>query len=104
MLRLREYLSIAHHIPGRIRLKLSPGLLTNPEALKLARMVNFNTWGNGSSAIFNTRLNMGAGSLIIDYDAGQVSPDLITELFGSPDANRVKQLVQQLAGLLGLRV
>ena len=104
MMKLRGYLKIAHHIPGRIRLKIKPGLLADPEALKLAGSVKFDRFGAGAKAIINTRFNGGAGSLVIDYDPEQASPGLITELFSSPDADRVEQLVGQLADQLGLTV
>lgn len=103
LLRLREYLTVAHHIPGRIRLRMKPGLLTNPEALKLAGSVDLASWGNGSRAIINTRLNNGNGSLVVDYDPHLLRPELIGELFSSRDAGRVKQLVEQLTDLLGIK-
>ena len=104
LIKLREYLSIAHHIPGRIRLKIKSTLLADPQALKLAGSVDFSSWGNGSRAIINTRFNPGAGSLVVDYEPGLLEPDLIAELFSSPDGNRVAELVEQLADLIGLKI
>ena len=106
LLTLRSYLSVAHHIPGRIRVKLNPGLLSDPKALALAGSVDLGSWGNGSgaSAILKTRLNLKAGSLIVDYDPHLVKPELIGELFSSSDPGRVEQLVEQLADLLGLKI
>ena len=97
---------MAHHIPGRIRLKIKPGLLSDPKALSLAGSLDLDSWGNGNGAkaIVNTRLNLGAGSLIVDYDPHLLKPELIGELFSSANPDRVKQLVEQLADLLGLKV
>lgn len=97
---------MAHHIPGRIRVKLNPGLLSDPKALALASSLDLSSWGNGngSSAIIKTRLNLKAGSLVVDYDPKLLEPELIGELFSSSDPGRVEQLVEQLADLLGLKV
>jgi hypothetical protein len=105
LLQLREYLSVAHHIPGRIRIKLKPKILTDPSALKLASSLDFSSWDNGNRppAIINTRLNLKVGSLIIDYDSSMVSPRLLGELFSTPDAGRMEELTDQLADLLGIK-
>jgi hypothetical protein len=105
LLRLRDYVNVAHHIPGRIRLRIMPGLRHDPQALELARTMDLDSWGNGDGwpAIINTRLNLKGGSLVVEYDPEMVPPEMITELFSSRDADRVKQLTEQLAELFGLK-
>ncbi|KMY66257.1 hypothetical protein AAU61_17405 [Desulfocarbo indianensis] len=106
LLKLRDYLAVAHHIPGRIRLKLKPGLFGDIMAIKLARSVDLSSWGNGdgAAAIINTRLNAAAGSLIIDYDPDLLAPEVISELFTSRDAARIEELSGRVAQSLGLKI
>lgn len=105
LLKLRNYLSVAHHIPGRIRIKIKPDILGDPGALELAKSMDFSSWknGEGSSGIINSRFNFGAGSLIIEYDYQIILPDLIGELFSTSDPDRVNHLAEELAGLLGFK-
>ncbi|MGD9123598.1 MAG: hypothetical protein PVG60_00820 [Desulfarculaceae bacterium] len=86
-------------------MKLNPDLLSDPKALSLAESLDLNSWGNGNgaNAIIKTRLNLKAGSLVVDYDPNLLEPGLIGELFSSSDPGRVEQLVEQLADLLGLK-
>lgn len=107
MIRLRDYLKIAHHIPGRIRVKVSPAILANPEALRLAASVDLGELGNGGNghpAIINTRVNKSAGSLVLEYDPIMIAPASIEELFKTRDDVRFEQLLTRLADLLGLKI
>lgn len=106
LIKLRSYLRIAHHIPGRIRIKVNPALLINPEALRLASLVDLGQlgWGNGHPAIMNTRVNKNAGSLVLEYDPQMIAPAMLEDIFRAKDESRVEQLVEHLAELLGLKV
>ena len=105
LLQLRKYLQVAHHIPGRIRLKMKREILGDPRALNMARSVDLSSWNNGhsSAAVINTRLNPKAGSLVMDYDPSLLAPGLIEELFSVQDPERVGKLVDQLSELLEIK-
>jgi hypothetical protein len=65
---LLVHVSIIHHVRGRLRLRLHPGILQwldNTPERWLAHLP-------GVSAL---RLNKAAASLVIDYDAGRLSPE-----------------------------
>ena len=106
LIKLRSYLKIAHHIPGRIRIKINPAVLVQPDALRLASQVDLGQLGqgNGHPAIINTRVNKNAGSLVLEYDPQIIAPAVFEEIFKARDEGRVEQLVEQMADLLGLQI
>ncbi len=106
LIKLRSYLRIAHHIPGRIRIKVNPALFIQPDALRLAAQVDLGDLGrgNGHPAIINSRINKNAGSLVLEYDPRMIAPAMFEDLFRARDENRVEQLVEHLADLLGLQM
>jgi hypothetical protein len=88
---LRRHLDIAHHVRGRIRLRLSPaglGLLAPGLARRLA------DHAAATPAIRGVRVNPAALSVVIDYAPGLIAPDLWGRLIGADDAE-----FDQLAGI-----
>lgn len=81
-LALRRHVGIAHHVPGRIRLKLDPRALAALPRLDPAPLVALL---DRLPAVRVTRVNPAALSIVIDYDAAALS---MTEwprlLFGDP--------------------
>ena len=82
-LKLRRMVTIAHHIPGRIRLKYKLGIL--------AHLARFNAQeiedGLASVPAFKSyRLNHATNSILIEYDASVVPPVVINALFSEVDA------------------
>ncbi|WP_154724351.1 HMA2 domain-containing protein [Thiothrix nivea] len=72
LLRLRQHLSIVHHIPGRIRLRLGMALWHSGAQLdrsQLQRLLD------GLEGIRDVRLNPAVASVTIEYNPKQVSPD-----------------------------
>lgn len=70
LLELRRHLSIAHHLPGRIRLRVSPaiyGCAPGFDAGK-SRALLGKLWG-----IRDVRVNMAAASVLIEYDPKLIS-------------------------------
>ncbi|MBW2707992.1 MAG: cation transporter [Deltaproteobacteria bacterium] len=94
LLRIAPYASIAHHIPGRIRLKIS---------LEGAKAIN----GGGTAVesiripgIRNTRINAFARSVVIEYDEKKIPYDLwvsLGEVGKRPDL--ALQIVNRLRAL-----
>ena len=82
-LKLRSWVRIAHHIPGRIRLKYKISIV--------AHLARFNARDIEHAlanipAFKNYELNSGTGSILIEYDAKIVEPTLIEDLFSSDDS------------------
>lgn len=101
---LRSYLEVAHHVPGRLRLKFSPTIVAAPGAADLARWAQRQKNGNHGypDGLVNLRLNLAARSLIIEYNRKLVSPKILEELFRTQDKALMHDLVNQLADSLGL--
>ncbi|QLE84442.1 cation transporter [Shewanella sp. Scap07] len=81
-LKLRRWVTIGHHIPGRIRLKYKLGIL--------AQFASFNT-GDIEQAVQKVpalkqyKINHSTGSVVIEYDPQQITPALIDALFAESE-------------------
>ncbi len=81
-LKLRKWVSIGHHIPGRVRLKYKLGIVAH-----LARFHNDDIEKAISSipAFKHYKVNGATGSIVIEYDPNSVSPSLIDALFSDSE-------------------
>ncbi|MDD4732071.1 MAG: hypothetical protein PHX58_09075 [Desulfovibrio sp.] len=98
---LRRHLTVAHHVPGRIRIKFGLGLLADPQAGKLmdeARKQDL------PPAVRSTRLNPLGRSVVIEYDPETLPPAQLAELLTTKDAERFTTLARELSQALGLEV
>jgi hypothetical protein len=78
ILTLRQGIEIAHHVPGRIRLRLAPTIWGWAQSLGLDAAAA-GTWlrPDGLPAVAGVtaaRLNAAAASLVIEYDPRQLDP------------------------------
>jgi hypothetical protein len=71
LLELRALLSIAHHVPGRLRLRLDPRIRAHPAAKELE------SWSANGTGILSTRINPIARSLVVEYDPKRIDPALL---------------------------
>ncbi len=94
----RQYLSVAHHVPGRIRLRFSLGVLSDPRAMELLSSVRD---AEMPPALRNARLNLPARSVILEYDPKAISPELLEEVLSTTDDHRFKSLAEKLKTLAG---
>lgn len=93
---LRRYLTIKHHIPGRIRLFFNPVLVSRPEVRELMA-----THSELPPGVFSVRVNALALSLVIEYDSERIAPALLDELVTADD-DRVVEILRKLHdGLTG---
>ncbi|MDA0149032.1 HMA2 domain-containing protein [Vibrio sp. LaRot3] len=81
-LKLRSWVVIGHHIPGRVRLKYKLGIV--------AQLAKFKTQDIERAlasipAFKNYKLNSVTGSILIEYDASLVNPEWINALFSESD-------------------
>ncbi|MHC1728624.1 MAG: HMA2 domain-containing protein [Syntrophobacteraceae bacterium] len=70
ILLLAKHVNIVHHIPGRIRLRVSPS------GVSVARRTDFDRLMNGIPGVLKTRVSPIVGSIVIDYDCERLPPDL----------------------------
>ncbi|PTN33300.1 HMA2 domain-containing protein [Desulfonatronum sp. SC1] len=87
---LRHYLTIKHHIPGRIRLFFSPALVSRPEVRELTA-----SHSELPPGVLSVRVNVMALSVIIEYDPERVAPALLNELF-TGNEDRVVDVLREL--------
>lgn len=92
---LEKYLNVAHHVPGRIRIKFSPQILTKPAALSAMR-----EHSELPTAIRSARVNMAARSVVIEYDPAAIFPEAIEELINGKNKNKKVQIISDLYGKL----
>lgn len=90
----RTLLSIAHHIPGRLRLKVAGRAIkdfahADGEALE--------AWVKSLVGIRQVRVNSLALSIVIDYDTAQIGPTDWDLFFGS-NKDRALEVLQRLGG------
>ncbi|MCG9582350.1 HMA2 domain-containing protein [Vibrio tubiashii] len=83
-LKLRKWVSIGHHIPGRIRLKYKLGILAHLASYKSDAIEEAIS---SVPAFKSYQVNKATGSILIEYDASLVEPALITELFAESEVN-----------------
>ncbi len=97
LIELRSLLSVAHHVPGRLRLRLNPKIRNHPAAKELE------SWNAGKTGILATRLNPMARSLVIDYDIKKIDPAEFEEFLVSKNEDRVNELLQTYAALFNVK-
>ncbi len=93
--RLRRHLSIKHHIPGRIRLRFSKSVMTDPTAMSIVKSPPEKPRG-----VVRADLNLVAQSVTIEYDAALIPPVLLEELIASPDDAASVRALETLHDLL----
>ena len=93
--RLRSYLRVKHHIPGRIRIGFDPEIANQPEARKLGASSD-----SLPDGILGVRLNVPARSVVIEYDSQRIPPDYLQELAQTDNDARAAEIVQELYQIL----
>lgn len=93
LMELRKYMSVAHHVPGRIRLKFSLGVLKDQRALQL--MKEFENTPQ-PDAVKSARINKLARSAVIEYDPQVVDPATLDEALKTQNSARFEVLAAEL--------
>jgi len=88
---IKQWLTVKHHIPGRIRLKFSLSILK-----KVAHFNQFKESIQSSPLIKSYRLTISTGSLLVEYDEKIIAPYLIDQLLQDDE----KQSLQALQDLI----
>lgn len=96
LLDIVPHLEIAHHIPGRIRLRISFSGIESLKSVDLASHVN------QIPGILSVRVNALALSAIVEYDPERLAPELWEALAGLKDKpKQTKEVVDRLLALWG---
>jgi hypothetical protein len=94
---LRHYLTVAHHVPGRLRIKFGMKLLGDPRAKEIMNRVGARDL---PPAIRSTRVNPLGRSVVIEYDAEAVDPGRLEELLTTGDCQRFEKLANEFKDIL----
>lgn len=97
-LKLRKWVSIGHHIPGRVRLKYKLGIVAQ---LASYRSDEIEQAIASVPAFKNYKINTATGSIVIEYDPSCIQPSTIDALF-SDSAADAEQACYSLAEQLNL--
>ncbi|MGE4292144.1 MAG: heavy-metal-associated domain-containing protein [Desulfovibrio sp.] len=94
---VRHHLSVAHHVPGRIRVKFGLKLLCDVGAKQALERLG---GGELPPAILSARINPMGRSVVVEYDAGTVDPGSLEELLTTRDGARFAELAREFEGTL----
>lgn len=91
---LRRFVSIAHHVPGRIRLKLDMRALAHLPKVDPAPFVALVDRVKGVRA---TRVNAAALSVVVEYDPALIAPPVWGQLLSEAPEAAERLLVAHLS-------
>jgi len=92
---LLEEAEIAHHIPGRLRLRFNHSILARlPKVNGIEKVIQ--RMVNQIEAIKDIRLNLYAGSVVVQYNTDILSPDFWQEVVGEKDVEQLKEQARRL--------
>ncbi|MGU9865806.1 HMA2 domain-containing protein [Kluyvera ascorbata] len=96
LLTLRRFVEVAHHIPGRLRLRFSSKLVASLSQGKLRQL---DAYCSPEGYLRRYQINSETGSIVLEYDAAAIRPQILNQLFGQ-DGEEAQQALVQLAAIL----
>lgn len=96
LMELRQYLTIKHHVPGRIRIQFAMKLLTDPRAKRLKDEAG----ETPPPCIKSTKVNLITRNIIIEYDPAVIVPEKLHEALTTDDAGRFDALATEFETIL----
>lgn len=99
LLDMRRHINVAHHVPGRIRLKFRLSVLGDKRAYKALQSAGDYELPEG---VNNYRLNIPGRSLVVEYDSEIIDPDKLQEVLTTGDNARFGELAEEFKALLPL--
>ncbi|MFT4172056.1 MAG: cation transporter [Rhodocyclaceae bacterium] len=94
--RFAAHVQIAHHIPGRIRLKLAPVKLDDEERAAVSRAKGFQKALDSIPGVKSIRLNLLARSCTVEYDTGIIPAAAWPDVLGAVDSPAARALMDIL--------
>ncbi len=99
VLTILKYISIAHHVKGRIRLKANLSIINEPLFKKAGKgslsEKKIDEIGASLPGVIDSRVNLGARSIVIRYDPAVISPDEFEKLIESNDESIKKNILKK---------
>ncbi|WP_233269614.1 HMA2 domain-containing protein [Kluyvera cryocrescens] len=96
LLTLRRFVEVAHHIPGRLRLRFSNKLIAS---LSQGKLKQLDAYCHPEGHLRRYQVNSDTGSIVLEYDAATIRPQILNQLFGH-DGEQAQQALEQLAAIL----
>ena len=96
LLTLRRFVEVAHHIPGRLRLRFSNKLVAS---LSQGKLKQLDAYCSPEGYLRRYQINSDTGSIVLEYDAAAIRPHILNQLFGQ-DGEQAQQALEQLAAIL----
>lgn len=93
---LRRYVELAHHIPGRLRLRFTNRLVAS---LSQGKLKQLDTLCHPQGCLRRYQLHKDSGSIVLEYDVSRVPPRIFNQLFGS-DGELASVALHELAAIL----
>ena len=95
LLALRGHVHVAHHVPGRIRLRITPTLVKSAWRVDRDRIEQALRSIRGIGGV---RINPAAGSVVVEYVPSRVAPETWDVLL-TGDEGEARERLQSLLGL-----
>ena len=96
LLTLRRFVEVAHHIPGRLRLRFSNKLVAS---LSQGKLKQLDAYCSPEGYLRRDQINSETGSIVLEYDAAAIRPQILNQLFGQ-DGEQAQHALEQLAAIL----
>ena len=96
LLTLRRFVEVAHHIPGRLRLRFSNKLVAS---LSQGPLKQLDAYCSPEGYLRRYQINSETGSIVLEYDAAAIRPQILNQLFGQ-DGEQAQHALEQLAAIL----
>ena len=96
LLTLRRFVEVAHHIPGRLRLRFSNKLVAS---LSQGKLKQLDAYCSPEGYLRRYQINSDTGSIVLEYDAAAIRPQILNQLFGQ-DGEQAQHALEQLAAIL----
>lgn len=85
----KKYVSVAHHVDGRIRLKVDPSVVKDPISKRLEEI------SKNLPGVLDTRVNIMARSVVVRYDPNVIDPETFEILIVTKDIDVCKDILKQ---------
>jgi hypothetical protein len=80
LLAVKKYVSVVHHVEGRIRLKVDPAIMKDPVSKRLEEI------SASIPGVLDKLVNMLARSVVLRYDPAVIHPADMAALLGASDS------------------
>jgi len=94
----KKYISLAHHVSGRMRLKVNPAIVKDPVSKKLKEI------SGNLPGVLDTRVNIMARSVVVRYDPEIISPEEFQKLVTAEDENVSKEILRKYEKEMNMEV